>query len=152
MKTFSKDDLRGRTPQELFPGARAPEAAVAGAWLALGDLDAAHKAAQEIETPEGSFWHAILHRREPDPANSAYWFRRTGRHPVFPALRERVAALLDEFADVRFALKDEWDPYAFIDFYETARRRPGSRERELSDAIEQIEWELLFEYCTRPSE
>jgi hypothetical protein len=152
MKSYSEEELRRGAAGELFPGARAPEAAVAGNWLALGDLDAAHRTAQEIETPEGSYWHAIMHRREPDPSNSAYWFGRTGRHAIFPALRERASEALEAYPDVKFALKAEWDPYAFIDFYEMARRKPGSREKELSDVIERIEWELLFDYCARPPE
>lgn len=152
MRTFSRDDLSAKSAKELFPQARSAEGAVAGNWLFHGDLDRAHKIAQEIETPEGSFWHAIMHRREPDASNSAYWFRRVGKHPLFPALHERVAALLADYTDVNFHLKAEWDPFAFIDFYEVARRKPGSREKALSDAIERIEWELLFDYCARPSE
>jgi len=152
MHIFSQDDLTRKSAAELFPQARCAEGAVAGNWLLHGELDRAHKIAQEIETPEGSFWHAIMHRREPDAANSAYWFRRVGKHPLFPALRERVAVLLADFPGVKFALKSEWDPFAFGDFYEDARRRPGSREKAFSDAVEQIEWELLFDYCARPSE
>src|SRR5690242_1748407 len=52
----------------------------AGLYLYFDHLDPAHKIAQDIETPDGSFWHGIMHRREPDDENSAYWFRRVGAH------------------------------------------------------------------------
>ena len=42
----------------------------AGVWLYHDFLDESHQISQEIETPAGSYWHGILHRREPDYANS----------------------------------------------------------------------------------
>ena len=45
---------------DLFPAARAPEAALAGLWLHWGEWNRAHEVAQEIETPEGSYWHASM--------------------------------------------------------------------------------------------
>src|SRR5262245_3674168 len=43
---------------------------LAGLWLAHDFLDESHAISQEIETPDGSYWHAIMHRREPDYWNS----------------------------------------------------------------------------------
>ena len=46
---------------------------------ARGDWDAAHSVAQDVHSDEGSWVHAYLHRKEGDPSNAAYWYRRAGR-------------------------------------------------------------------------
>ena len=126
--------------RELFPGARAPEAALAGLFLYFSCWDEAHRAAQDIATPDGSYWHAIVHRQEPDAGNSMYWFARVGRHPIFPALvREAAANGIDSGT--------EWDPAAFIGYCERARRNPGSAEEGRALAVQLAEWQLLFDYC-----
>jgi hypothetical protein len=139
-------------PRELFPGARSPEGAMAGLYLYHGGVDEAHRIAQDLNTAEGSFWHGIVHRLEPDPGNAAYWFRRTGRHPVFPALREAAGAALDQYPGAGFPLKPEWDPFAWIDYWERARRSKGSVEERAAQAIQRVEWEILFDWCARRPE
>jgi len=142
--------IAAASPRELFPAAPHPEAAYAGLWLYFSCLDEAHRTAQQIHTAEGSFWHAIMHRQEPDPGNSAYWFRRTGDHPVFEPLHEAATEILSRYPGVSFPLGERWDPFAFIDFVEAARRRPGSAEENLALEIQRAEWQLLFDYCARP--
>ena len=44
-----------------------------------GDWEAAHRVAQDIETPDGAWIHAYLHRKEGDPGNAAYWYRRAAK-------------------------------------------------------------------------
>jgi hypothetical protein len=44
-----------------------------------GDWEAAHRVAQDIDTSEGAWIHAYLHRKEGDPANAAYWYRRAAK-------------------------------------------------------------------------
>src|SRR5262245_23744710 len=78
--------LKSLRSADLFPGARAPEGALAGLYLYFSCIDEAHEIAQSIDTPEGSYWHGIVHRQEPDAWNSGYWFRRVSRHPIYPAL------------------------------------------------------------------
>ena len=64
-----------------------PPACAAGLWLRFDFLDESHRVSQEDEgNPERDFWHAVMHRREPDAFNSKYWWRRVGAHPV---LRQR---------------------------------------------------------------
>jgi hypothetical protein len=57
---------------------------MSGALFALlqaarGNWDAAHESAQADETPNGAWVHAYLHRKEGDPGNAAYWYRRAAR-------------------------------------------------------------------------
>lgn len=46
---------------------------------AQGDWEAAHKVAQDVDTRDGAWVHAYLHRREGDAANAAYWYRRASQ-------------------------------------------------------------------------
>jgi hypothetical protein len=48
-------------------------------WDASGDWEKAHEVAQDVNTAEGAWAHAYLHRKEGDPTNAAYWYRRAGR-------------------------------------------------------------------------
>ncbi len=48
-------------------------------WDAKGDWDRAHDAAQADDGAQGSLVHAYLHRKEGDPGNAGYWYRRAGR-------------------------------------------------------------------------
>jgi hypothetical protein len=134
----------------LFPGALAPEAALSGLFLYFSCLDESHTLSQEIGSSEGSFWHGIMHRQEPDAGNASYWFHRVGQHPVFPELAEAAAAILAVHPKCGFAGSERWDPFAFIDFVETARRKPGSEAERAAEEIQRAEWHLLFRYCAKP--
>ena len=135
--------IRGAGSRQLFPRSRAPEAALAGLYLYFDYWTEAHETAQEIGTPEGSYWHAIVHRQEPDAWNSGYWFRQTGTHPVLPALRDAAAA-------IGMAVGTRWNPQAFIEFCERASETPGSALERQAREVQRAEWQLLFDYCARP--
>src|SRR5438477_5357823 len=90
VSTEAREELKRWTAQSLFPRANSPEGAMSGLYLYFSCLDEAHSIAQNLESADGSFWHGIMHRQEPDAGNSAYWFRRVGKHPIFPALREEA--------------------------------------------------------------
>jgi hypothetical protein len=74
---MSVDEFKLLTGGEPPPGL--PGALVALMHDARGDWSAAHDSAQREETPDGAWVHAYLHRKEGDPGNAAYWYRRAGR-------------------------------------------------------------------------
>ena len=67
---------------------------------ALGDWDRAHTLAQEVETKDGAWVHAYLHRKEGDLDNAGYWYRRASRDRFTGNLDDEwtsiVTALLKE--------------------------------------------------------
>ena len=124
---------------------------LAGLWLLHGYLDESHAISQEIETPSGSYWHGLMHRREPDYVNSRYWFRRVGRYPTFDVLCQKVNAMVgpDAPAMAQFLAKQStWDPFTFTDLCATAAEGPEPLTK-LCRQVQQCEWQLLFEYCYR---
>ncbi len=51
-----------------------------------GDWNAAHDLLQDDMTPDGSWVHAYLHRKEGDDANAGYWYRRAGKSAAIGTL------------------------------------------------------------------
>ena len=62
---------------------------------ATGDWEGAHRVAQDIDTPEGAWVHAYLHRKEGDIGNAGYWYRRAGK----PAASGSLAAARQAIAE-----------------------------------------------------
>ncbi|MBI3411581.1 MAG: hypothetical protein HY040_24900 [Planctomycetes bacterium] len=131
------------------------EACLAGLWLYHDFLEESHKRSQDLASVEGSYWHGMMHRREPDYANAKYWFRRVGRHPVFESLHKAAAELAAQSdllgqppAWKALVRAEEWDPCAFIDWCERSKVEEGEAEL-LCRRMQQREWELLFDHCFR---
>lgn len=128
----------------------------AAVWQCLGELDLSHRLSQQHEG-EGTdqmcdYWHAIMHRREPDYANSKYWFRQLGRHPVFPALAAMANRLLATSSSCEAAWRQRllrsgnWDPFAMVDLTEAAAQvrslEPLARRLQALELI--TAWEHLL--------
>jgi hypothetical protein len=138
--------IRTQNPAVLFPGARDGRAALAGLLLRLGCWSESHSVAQTIYSTEGSYWHAIVHRIEPDSANAAYWFRRVGKHEIFPRLLQRAREILEKHGPRHWRLKSTWDPLLFLEWCEEARLHRGQAEVAAIE-MQMSEWELLFNWC-----
>lgn len=139
--------LTSSSPASLFPNARSPEAALSGLLLLLGCWDESHNLSQNISSPEGSYWHAIAHRIEPDSSNSGYWFHRVGDHPIFGTLHQRAAEILQAGPSVPWSLKPAWDPFLFIEWCDEARSSRDSAKKNIALQMQMAEWELLFAWC-----
>jgi hypothetical protein len=144
--------LTGLAVEALFAPQRVrhqdfAEACLSGLWLYHDFLAESHALSQDIASAEGSFWHGIMHRREPDYSNAAYWFKKVGRHPVFHTLGS-VTQEIAAASQVKIAIPSPWDPFWFIEFCEAGhmRKEPG---KDLARLIQKREWELLFEHCNR---
>jgi len=150
---LSESDLNARLnawlPQSKLPSAR--QQVVRALLLLWHDhLEASHQIAQGVENAEGSFVHALMHRREPDGWNSKYWWRRVGDHPAFAEISRRVAAQLSTVGDhplrAQLVPGDEWHPAAFVDACEAAWEQRDTARIRLLRQLQQLEAEALLEY------
>ena len=140
--------------QELFAplklvDPRSVDLCAAGLWLAFGHLEECHKIAQSHESPDGNFWHAIMHRREGDFWNSKYWFRRVNQHPIAALLRLKAIRVQRETQCRQvetLVMKSKWDAPLYVDLCERALSEGGVIE-EFCRRTQQAEWHLLFEHC-----
>ena len=136
----------------LFPDhntksdAQMSELCRAGFLMFNDDLARAHDIVQTIGSPTGSFWHAIMHRREGDFDNANYWWNRAGEHPVFDEIFDLVLHRVPDFGfldELRAA--GHWLPR---EFNEWCRR---SAENGESDAalreVQRLEMKVLLEWC-----
>lgn len=138
----------------LFPAedGEMVEACRAGLLLFNDDLDAAHRLVQDLESPTGAFWHAIVHRREGDFGNSNYWWNRTGEHPAFERVYLALQPLLGDslFADepilaAAIERTKSWRPNPFVEACERAWR--AENEPEALKNVQMIEMKALLDWC-----
>ncbi len=130
------DSLRAMSIADLFPEAeiRSPSDArcvQSGLLLYFSALDESHTISQGIRTSSGSYWHGIMHRQEGDWSNAKYWFRRTGRHPVFAELERETC--------------EQWDPFGFVD--RCAAASAGRSGKHGPARRQMLEWRLLIQHC-----
>ena len=122
---------------------------ISAVWLWHDFLDQSHEISQQIHSTNGSFWHAIMHRRECDFSNAKYWFRKVEDHPVYEAMTTAAESLLAEqpqISDLQLTSDGAWDPYRFVDLCQQV----GAGESTLLSLCQELtrmEWQLLFDYC-----
>ncbi|MDA0708743.1 MAG: hypothetical protein O3B73_00870 [bacterium] len=147
--------LEALTGPNAFAGHRVvdqtmADACISAVWLYHNFLDRSHTISQGILSQTGSYWHGIMHRREPDFSNSKYWFRKVGDHPLFEDLNKEASAAAQEVEHAPNFLTTQkaWDPAAFIDLCAGALSGKSPVDA-LCREIQQREWELLFDYSYR---
>jgi hypothetical protein len=146
--------LAGVAPQELISRqikhADDAKALISGLWLFLDALDESHRISQEIVSTTGSFWHAIMHRREGDFSNSKYWYNRCANHHVLKLLGAVAGSLAGDGGNDRAvarALSDGWNPNGFVDLVAAVHEKPQDPRYAIAVKLQKAEWSGLFDYC-----
>jgi len=103
-----------------------PKRRWAGLFLYFSCAAECHELVQNMNSSEGDFWHAILHRQEPDAANALTGFDKRRRHPVFEELARSAEEIAAKYPAAKFRGGGKWDPLFFIEFCGRARGEPGS--------------------------
>ncbi len=137
----------------VFPNAphRSRLTLAAGLLQIFDFWDSSHEAAQQAddqgERAFSAYWHGIAHRREPDAANAAYWFRRVGNHPVYQPLAAAARPLLEQHGDRELAARiirdGAWNSTAMIDLCTTAKA--GTPRENLARRLQRLEMWLLLD-------
>lgn len=149
-----KSILQNARIEALFQGKSIKDqnmakACLSALWLYHDFLDESHTISQSIHTSTGSYWHGIMHRREPDYGNAGYWFHRVGSHPIFDSLCGEASRLAQEQGTTpnsEYLIRQStWDAMKFIHLCQDSYRT-GNQDEKLCEAIQLLEWKILFHY------
>jgi hypothetical protein len=148
--------LHTLSPADLVEGklADAQDAAclLSGLWLWHDYLDESHTISQQVENETGSFWHAIMHRREGDFGNAKYWYAKCRSHPVLTSMGNQAQEIVARAPLDKTLLKltmNGWNGAAFVDYVQSVHESPSDPRHAAAIALQQLEWRVLFDHCTR---
>ena len=150
-----REDLDGLTVETAFRERHVTDphmaiACVAAVWLYHDFLWEAHDFLQKVPTPTGSYWHAVMHRREPDGDHAKQWFERVGDHPAYEPLQRAVAkaaARYDSAPETEsLTTQSGWYPARFADLV-TAVLRGANEHADLCQEVQRIEFAVMFNYA-----
>jgi hypothetical protein len=153
----ARDVLETLKPAEAITGVTVDHnmaaCIVSGLWLWHDFLDHSHTISQSIETPTGSLWHGIMHRREGDFSNAKYWYRRCPGHPCYTSIAARAETIIKSLDADKLLLKltiNGWDPLAFVDLVEAVHTLDDDHPRKKTTIeIQKIEWHTVMQFSAR---
>ena len=152
----ARDLLESTQPADLVAGkvvrSDDAKAMLSGLWLYFDFLDQSHTISQSLDNPTGSFWHAIMHRREGDFSNSKYWYARCANHPALAAIAAAAGKHVNQMPADKSLLRlvaTGWNPNAFVDLVQSVHESPSDPRHGLAVALQRVEWQVLFDHCTR---
>ena len=152
----ARDILESTRAEELVNGGvkdqDAARALLAALWLWHDYLDESHAISQKLDDATGSFWHAIMHRREGDFSNSKYWYARCAGHSALATLGAQAGAIVHPHPADKSLLKivmSGFNPNALVDLVEEVHRRPDDPRHRVAVQLQQLEFRVLFESCVR---
>lgn len=157
------EHLEAFDPKEfgLNPKSKVSETALRAGLFQWHDfLDESHQFSQSIEGEGedqlGDYWHAIMHRREPDYSNAKYWFRQIGPQRIYTELRKEADATLAKLIDPeaarwrgRLQQASKWDPFVFVDLCESCAVDETTELALAARRIQYIEMCLLMRMTCR---
>lgn len=129
-------------------------AVLSGLWLWQDWIHESHALSQDIDSPTGSLWHAVMHRREGDFNNAKYWYGKSRNHPALAAMAKAGVALINDAPaadeNARLIVRGGWDPYALTDFVESVYDSPDHHPPvALARELQKLEFQILFDFTVK---
>ena len=112
--------------------------------------DPAHNLVQDRGDRDACLIHALLHRREPDYWNAAYWFRRVSGHPIYgmatPAVIRAAQTPQARAVLERLTLSGNLDPLALVQECERMAECPDPQAIAYLRQVQHLEFAALVEH------
>lgn len=135
----------------------------AALYVQNDDLKAAHAICQPMgrDLPEASYWHGVIHRREPDFDNAHSWFLRAESPGMAAALYKAVCDLLQQaiqlpdYGDARACALaffrhlqnlGTWDALYYLDLCRQCANKGDEALHLLLEDVQRVEFETAFEW------